>query len=146
MGVTGGGPMPVQFEDAPVGAQLKSAAVFLGASIPDPVRWPGEFDPGEITDAVVAAARAVLSAGGTLVSGAHPTITPLLLHVAAEFPAREDEPPVLVYQSALFESVLPAAARRFETDGVGELRMTPAVPGDSIDPGRQEASLRLMRE
>jgi SLOG cluster3 family len=138
--------MPVEFQDASVGAQLKSAAIFLGASIPDPGRWPGEFNPGEITDAVVAAARAVLSAGGRLVSGAHPTITPLLLSVAAEFPAREDKPLVLAYQSALFESVLPAAVRRFESDGVGELRMTPAVPGDSTGPGRWEASLRLMRE
>jgi hypothetical protein len=146
IGGNGGGPVSVKFEDASVGARLKSVAIFLGASIPDQGRWSGDFDPREITDAVVAAARAVLSAGGTLVSGAHPTITPLLLDVAAEFPVREDAPRVIVYQSALFEYVLPAAARRFEADGAGTLRMTPAVPGDSTDPGRRNASLRLMRE
>jgi hypothetical protein len=138
--------MPVEFEDAAVGTRLERAAVFLGASIPDPARWSGSFDSREITDAVTAAARSVLSAGGTLVSGAHPTITPLLLYVAAEFPVRAGEPRVVAYQSALFEPVLSAAARQFEADGVGALRMIPAAPGDHPEPGRWHASLRLMRE
>jgi hypothetical protein len=138
--------MSVSFEEAEVGAQLKHVSVFLGASIPDPDRWTGTFDPREITDAVAAAARAVLSAGGTLVSGAHPTMAPLLLDVASEFPVREGAPRVLIYQSSLFDSVLPPAARRFEEGGVGALRMTSAASGDMPQPDRRAASLRLMRE
>lgn len=138
--------MSVRFEEPLVGSGLSDVSVFLGASIPDPERWPGDFDPREITDAVVAAARAVLSAGGTLVSGGHPTISPLLLYVASEFPVREGSPRVLIYQSALFESVLPPAALRFEAEGVGALRMTEAVHGDSIERGHRDASLRLMRQ
>ena len=138
--------MSVRFEEAVVGGQLKHASVFLGASIPDPDRWTGDYDPREITDAAVAAARAVLSAGGTLVSGAHPTMAPLLLYVASEFPVRPGTPRVIIYQSSLFDSVLPPAARRFEKDGVGALRRTPAVPGDTPRPDGWAASLRLMRE
>ena len=52
--------------------QLAGQAVFLSASIPDPSRWPGEFDALEITDAVVSVARAVLSAGAVLVTGGAP--------------------------------------------------------------------------
>jgi SLOG cluster3 family len=138
--------MSVRFEEPQVGAKLAGVSVFLAASIPDPERWSGTFDPREITDAVVAAARAVLSAGAALVTGAHPTITPLLLYVASEFPVQESVPRVLVYQSALFESVLPRETRRFAEDGTGELRMTEAVPGDRVEPGSRAASLRVMRE
>lgn len=138
--------MSVRFEEPQVGARLAGVSVFLAASIPDPDRWSGTFDPREITDAVVAAARAVISAGATLVTGAHPTITPLLLDVASEFPVRVNAPRVLVYQSALFEEVLPRAARWFAEDGVGELRMTKAAPGDRIEPGFRAESLSFMRE
>lgn len=124
---------------------LGTRAVFLSASIPDPRRWAGDFDALEITDAVVAAGQAVLTAGGTLVTAAHPTIAPLLLYVASEFPAPE-EPLVIVYQSKLFESVLPAATRQFAALGVGDLRSTPKVDGDEPVPGKWDRSLAVMRE
>ena len=54
-------------------------ALFLSASIPDPERWSGPFDALEVTDAVVALARASLTRGYALVTAAHPTIAPLLL-------------------------------------------------------------------
>src|SRR5215216_4797755 len=88
-------------------------AILLSASIPDPGRWQGAFDALEITDAVVAFARACLTRGYTIVSAAHPTIAPLLFYVAAEFPETEHAR-VRIYQSLLFESVLPTVTRRFE--------------------------------
>jgi hypothetical protein len=80
-----------------------------------------------------------------LVSAAHPTIAPLLLYVAGEFP-RSSEPRVIIYQSHFFDRVLPLATRRFEDAGVGILRWTDAVEGDTPEPGRRNASLQLMRE
>ncbi len=121
------------------------AAVFLSSSIPDPERWSGSFDALEITDAVVALARACLTRGFRLVTAAHPTIAPLLLYVAAEFPSAERER-VVIYQSLLFEDVLPVATRRFEADRVGEVIWTAAVEGEAPVPGEWHQSLRLMRE
>ena len=78
--------MSLKFSSTSESEQLRDVTVFLGGSIPDPGRWEGHFDAREITDATVAAARAILYAGGTLVTGAHPTIAPLILYVAAEIP------------------------------------------------------------
>ena len=125
---------------------LRDVRVFLGSSIPNAVRWRGYFDPHEITDAVVAAARAILTAGGTLVTGAHPTIAPLLLYVAAESSTTPEKPRVLVYQSELFENIMPRETRRFEADRIGKLNLTPPVPGERPEPGHWDGSLRIMRE
>jgi hypothetical protein len=122
----------------------RSESVFVSASIPDPRRWDGEFDALEITDAVVARARTFLTAGFRLVTAAHPTIAPLLLYVAAEFPSESGER-VAVYQSDLFADVLPVATRRFEADGVGRLIWTAAAKGDLPEPGAWDDSLSVMR-
>ncbi|MCW2750507.1 MAG: hypothetical protein JWR83_1617 [Aeromicrobium sp.] len=136
-----------QFEPMTIPSSAEGRAVFLSASIPDPARWEGNFDAREITDAVVAACRAVLTVGGTLVTAAHPSIAPLLLYVAGEFPPQAGrEPMVVTYQAALFENVMPEATLRFADSGVGEFRITPAVEGDEPTPGRWDRSLRLMRE
>lgn len=120
-------------------------SIFISASIPDPARWNGDFDALEITDAVVALARACLTAGFRLVTAAHPTIAPLLLYVAAEFPTAGHQR-VLVYQSDLFADVLPTATRRFEAEEIGTVVWTPAAPGDRPEPGGWDASLAAMRE
>jgi len=138
--------MGLNLSDGPGQAPLRKTNVFLAASIPNPSRWPGYFDAREITDAVVAAARAVLTAGGTLVTGAHPTISPLLLYVAAELPKDVDGPRVVVYQSALFGNSMPAETRRFETEGVGRLCRTDAAPGDRPEYPHWHESLRIMRD
>lgn len=119
-------------------------AVFVSVSIPDPSRWDGDFDALEITDAVVSLARTFLTAGWRLVTAAHPTIAPLLLYVAAELPA-EGGRRVSVYQSELFEDVLPTATRRFEAEGIGRVVWTAAAEGDRPLPGEWNASLEIMR-
>lgn len=135
--------MPIVF--APMQPRPPRAeSVFVSASIPDPERWDGEFDALEITDAVVALARTFLTAGFRLVTAAHPTIAPLLLYVAAEFPSEAGER-VTVYQSELFADVLPVATRRFEADGVGRLIWTSAAEGDRPEPGGWDDSLAIMR-
>jgi SLOG cluster3 family len=123
---------------------LVDRAVFVSASIPDATRWSGEFDDLEITDAVVAVARALLTAGASIVTAAHPTIAPLLLYVAAELPDR-DRLRVVVYQSLLYENLMPQATRRFEAEGIGTLVPVMAVEGDEPEPGKSDSSLELMR-
>lgn len=123
---------------------LTGLAVFLSASIPDPARWSGEFDPLEITDAVVAIGRAILSAGARLVTAAHPTIAPLLLYIASELDA-VDEPRVIVYQSAVFESIMPEETRRFAAERVGVLVTTDRIGDEPADPALAPASLSHMR-
>ena len=118
--------------------------MFVSASIPDPDRWIGEFDALEINDAVVAVARAILGRGGSLVTAAHPTIAPLLLYVASEQIANTHQR-VVVYQSAVFDSILPDATLRFESDGVGTLIRTASVGGEPPDPARAPQSLLAMR-
>lgn len=135
MDLTGRSSLPPQEEDR---------TLFLSASIPDPTRWDGDFDALEITDAVVSLARAFLTAGWRLVCAAHPTIAPLLLYVAAEMPARGSEQ-VVIYQSEIFEDVLPAATRRFEADGIGPVIWTAPAPGERPEPGEWHASLDIMR-
>ena len=123
---------------------LAGQAVFLSASIPDPARWSGEFDALEITDAVVAIGRAILSAGSRLVTAAHPTIAPLLLYIASEL-APADEPRVIVYQSAVFDSIMPEDTRRFAAERVGTLITTERVGDEPPDPALAPESLSLMR-
>jgi hypothetical protein len=128
-------------------ARLAGIGVFLSASIPDPERWRGEFDPLAITDAVVATARTFLTEAAHLITAAHPTIAPLLLYVARELPEnRTQEPNVLIYQSELFDDVLPKETYALAEGGVGDLRWTKAAPGEQPEPGRWTESLRIMRQ
>jgi hypothetical protein len=134
----------LRFQLAPERPLLVGRSVFLSTSIPDPARWDGYADPLEITDAVVAFARACLTGGLRVVTAAHPTIAPLLLYVAAELPS-EHAARVVIYQSELFGEVLPPATRRFAQEGIGEMVWTSAGPGDEPAPGRWDESLRRMR-
>lgn len=132
------------WRDRPV---LHGRTVFLSASIPDPNRYEGLFDALEITDAVVAAAREVITAGGVLVTAAHPTIAPLLLYVANELPNDPtSEVAVHVYQSRLFEDVLPSETRRLFETGVGQPHWTRAADNEWPEPGHWDESLRIMRQ
>lgn len=123
---------------------LAGKVVFLSASIPSRRPWADNFDALEITDAVVAVGRSILSAGATLVTAAHPTIAPLLLYVAAEVSSAE-RPAVSVYQSEVFASIMPEETRRFEAEGVGIVVRTQAVEGEPPNAQFAPRSLELMR-
>lgn len=138
--------MGLQIQSMTMDDEGPRLSVFLSASIPDPSRWDGEFDPLEITDAVSALARAAFTSGIGLITAAHPTIAPLILYVAAEFPGTGIKRRlVTVYQSRLFVDVLPPATRRFEEEGVGSVIWTEQAPGERPEPGRWNRSLQLMR-
>jgi hypothetical protein len=119
--------------------------VFLSASIPDPERWAGEFDPFAITDAVVATARAVFSRGGAILTAAHPTIAPLILQVADHFPGTPAAIRVVLYQSMLFANEIPPATKRMMSRSYVRVVWTPAEPGETPVPGESVKSLQTMR-
>jgi hypothetical protein len=136
--------VPLTLDHAEQDAVFDDVSVFVSASIPDPARWQGPFDALEITDAVVSLARLFITAGARLVTAAHPTIAPLLLYVAAELPDVAIGR-IVVYQSEVFEDVLPPETRRFEEEGFGQLVWTPAIPGETPDPDNWTGSLYAMR-
>ena len=117
---------------------LAGKAIFLSASFPSGER--GEpfqpADPAAIADAVTALARAVLEAEGRIVFGAHPTISPLVLLVAAEHRRAHV---VHIYQSRGFSQVVPAETRRLEALGFGRIMWTD-------DLGERGRNLALMRK
>lgn len=134
--------------------RLSGSTIFISASIPDQERWKGSFDPLEITDAVVAVARAVLQNGGKLVTAAHPTIAPLLLYVATEQLGKydisteqlgENDQQIIVYQSRAFKDVLPVATKRYQDEGIGKIKWTARIDKEPPDPKRAPKSLKEMR-
>ena len=90
--------------------RLRGTTVFLSASVPD---RPG-FErvpnaPFVIEQAVVSLARAVFAENGKIVFGAHPSISPLVASVAAEYHlpgAPEQDRSVIIYQSHAFDAVI----------------------------------------
>ncbi len=136
--------MPLRVEEMVRSRALEERFVFLSASIPDPRRWVGEYDVFEITDAVVAAVRAVFTASGRLVCAVHPTIAPLLLNVGSAFPLEEREKPlVLIYQSRFFEEAIVPETKQLELrPGLGLIRWTSVR--EHVDPTqRRQESLSL---
>lgn len=97
---------------------LGGKRVFLSSSLPSGAR--GEevkpYDPPAIVNAIVAISRAVLRSGGRLVSGGHPTITPVVLTVGEQVGARGA---VDVFQSRWFEDCISEETYEMVESGVG---------------------------
>lgn len=110
---------------------LHGQQIFLSASFPVDERraeYAALPDPVEITDAVVAVTRAVLTAGAKLVYGGHPAISPLILSVATEFTGyRTDMPFIIIYQSRRYADRITPHIRELAATGAGEIVM---VDGD----------------
>lgn len=121
--------------------------VFISASVPDPERWNGQVEPLAITDAVTAVARAVLSSELSILTAAHPTIAPLILYVAGDLPDLDGETDrVVLYQSALFEAMIPKATQQLMRQPILRVVWTPAAPGgDPTDRSTWAPSLAEMR-
>jgi hypothetical protein len=141
---------------------LKDRFIFLSASKPSrnfqhfPLAPRRENRTSvEIEEAVVSLARAVFSHQGRLVFGGHPSISPLVASVAAEyFPARHIVPgkePVWIYQSEAFRKVIPPATQGLEALGYAAIHWIERYDNEEFQPklaGQEQCleSLRLMRE
>jgi hypothetical protein len=162
------------------GAELRSRSVFLSASFPSPgrdARFHIEPKAHElIAEGVIALVRSVLSHGGVLVMGAHPTISPLVAQVAGEYRlpgvvegerrmpdgrnVENTESPIIIYQSRVFEGHLQEPTLFLVRQGYARLVWTDVIDGETVEPAtspkkrpaavREEppapASLRHMRE
>ena len=88
---------------------LKGKYIFLSASIPSADRnekYCINTNPLDITDAIVALTRGILSRRGKIVFGGHPTISPLILSVAKDFISnfkKEEFPLICIFKSQIFE-------------------------------------------
>jgi hypothetical protein len=119
-----------------VGGLDLTGAIFLSASVPDPMRGP-EFSKTADTVAITAAVASLLYVTlgrRLLVWGGHPAITPMVWVVAEEM-GIDYGSWVTLYQSKFFEDEFPEDNLRFKN-----VIYTEAVGGD------REASLRHMRE
>jgi hypothetical protein len=141
---------------------LKDRFIFLSASKPsrDLYKFPLasrklERTSVEIEEAVVSLARAVFSYGGRLVFGGHPSISPLVASVAAEyFPARhiaKGREPVWIYQSKAFQRVIADSTRTLEDLGYARIHWIDRFVNEEFQSelaGEEQCleSLGLMRE
>jgi SLOG-like protein len=141
--------------------KLDGAFMFLSASFPSQDARGERFrpyDPGAISDAATAVARGVLGLGGRLVFGGHPTISPLVLHVASEFELHGQER-VVIYQSREYAGRIGPATEELAARNLGHIEWVDevaGVPAEDLDPqlvslmgGRIEPespNLRLLRQ
>lgn len=109
-------------------------AVFLSASVPDPLRhqrYIGSADLVGIREAVLALVQVVLPRT-ELVFGGHPAISPLVVMVADQFGLKDK---VRIFQSELFRPRVPKESLAF-----------PFITWTEAIAGELEPSLRAMRE
>ncbi len=136
--------------------RLTGRTVFLSGSVPERDRGFTRVPdaPFVIEQAVVALARAIFAEGGRIVFGAHPSISPLVASVAAEYflPDQEAaERPVVIYQSLAFEKVLPKRTWDMYRFGYADLVWSRKMGNEYYEPGDPASrkcplSLTEMRE
>lgn len=118
-------------------SSLDGRRVFLSASLP--VGSRGEevrpYDAPAIIDAVAAIGRVVLLSGGRLVSGRHPTITPVMLTVCEQIGVRGA---IDIFQSRWFEDRISEETEELAKLGVGRVHFVEKEE-------TMEASLSAMR-
>lgn len=125
--------------------KLQGQTVFLSASFPSHERSIEFFQsarPFDLADATIAAVRAILGAGGKMVSGGHPTISPLILSVGRDFLQdfiERERPFIHIYQAEWFRDSVPEETIQLESEGMGKIHWTSAETKDRGD------NLRRMR-
>ncbi len=156
-----------EFTTLPHRDLLHGNIVFLSASFPSRERNAHFFetaDPDEITQALVATCRAVFAAGGRVVFGGHPSVTPLVMMVAEEYLPEgiEDRRTlrtngravVVAYQSDSFRAATSESTRNLEEWGLGNLRWVEGGGDDeprftskgTLVHGSADLALQAMRE
>ena len=112
--------------------ELDSVPIFLSASFPSDDERGRRFpaDPGLVADAVAAISQAILRSGARIVSGGHPTITPLLLFICDQNDWHER---LDIYQSERYRDRIPAETWRLSEQGFGSLHFTPSVGDEKTD-------------
>jgi hypothetical protein len=122
---------------------LKRRSIFMAASFPSGERGDAvrPFDPLAIADAVSALTRATFVAGGRLVFGGHPTISPLVLLIAGEL---NQSDVVDIYQSRWFSASISVETMRMVGMGYGRIRWTDRK--ESLEASLREMRVRMFQE
>src|SRR5579859_7134628 len=134
--------------------------IFLSASVPSEKRDKKYLENYtrienaqiQIEEAVIGLARNIFQAGGRIVFGGHPSISPLVAMVATEFNTDKGvgNKPITIYQSRAFEAVISKGSTDLLALGCTDIVWTDAVAGERFDPeikgkSQFEKSLALMR-
>lgn len=121
------------------------ADVLISASYPDDLRrreYESEASPQDIGLALAATVEAVLARGGRVVFGGHPTVTPVVLHIALLHPGAGK---ALLFQSRYFEDQLTGEVRRLlnlpELEGVVEQHWVAEGPDRQTSIDRLRADM-----
>src|SRR5256885_1491040 len=118
------------------GRRLEGTVVFLSASVPAKHSgYESERFDLNVDEAVITLARTLFAAGGALVFGGHPSISPLVLTVASDYAAqagRLDHPFAFIFQSEIFREIIPKKTLLLEQMGYGRIVWTPAAPGEVL--------------
>jgi hypothetical protein len=124
--------------------KLAGRYVFLSASVPcrdlDIYKKP-ESAHLDIEEAVISLSRAVFAEEGRLVFGGHPSISPLVASVAANYypvqfrTEQPAQPPVSIYQSLCYEGHIPDTTNLLREMGFAEIIWTRAENGEHFTPG-----------
>ena len=145
--------------------------MFLSASVPSHERAEKYRRISQafarIEEAALRVAASVFNAGGRVVFGGHPSISPLIGYLCEQYQLpveaeaqrpvskkseyREIGPHVVMYQSELYRESWAAPSERLSRLPGVEVIWTPAVTGESLNPNLQgeiksQESLRAMRE
>ena len=145
---------------------LRSHTVFLSASVPTRLPFERKPDaPFQVEQAVASLVRAVFAEDGRLVFGGHPSISPLVASIAAEyFPVRPagltpspnvpssaaESAPVIIFQSRAYEGFLPGETWEMQRFGFARIVWIDEVDGERFNPelrGQRQCqqSLQKMR-
>lgn len=117
--------------------------VFLSAGVPEKGWRDAPFQRHEIVQAVIATARGILGAGGSLLFGGHPLITPLVFDLANELLKTDERMPrVVLYQSTYFADALPETVWTFRQKSWCIVEDIPSEDG----PDGRDRSLEKMRD
>jgi len=140
-----------------------SFTILLSASVPSEKRkekyWKIKNAQIQIEEAVIGLARNTFQAGGRLIFGGHPSISPLVAMVATEFDLNrnveerrdgEGQKPIVIFQSRAYEEVIPQETTGLFTLGYSDIVWTDAKNGEYYLPGKADsrqcaASLEEMR-
>ncbi len=144
-------------------SRLHGISLFLSASIPTAAR-ADEYEripeaPLQIEEAVMCIARAIFMEGGTLVFGAHPSISPLVARVIDDYylpaPAEERQrdtdrenqaiqwknPSLVIYQSLVWKEYWAEATERLARHPLVQMKWTDIVGDERIDLTIKNAAL-----
>jgi hypothetical protein len=115
----------------------------------------------QIDEAVIALSRNVFQAGGKLIFGGHPSISPLVAMVATEFKLNKEienssrnearEKPITIFQSKAYENASQESSSGLFELGYTNIVWTDSVNGEKYNPNIQdkaqcEKSLLFMRK